>query len=324
MQNFLLILICFLFFSCATKEEIIPAGEIVKTTIYSDSIAGALLDENPEQSVNIYLPYGYYESNERYPVVYFLHGFGESNRYFEGQRASIDKAFYYGEKSFIFVEPNGGSSLGGSFYFNSEVSGNWEDYITKDLISYIDSSYRTKASKESRGIAGYSMGGSGAINIALNNPDLFNAVYVFSPGLLKDGELDTMLRSWGGNRRYINSYGAAASPNSTLDPMFEVPGETYDVEELNNQVVEKWYKIFGDHNKKVDDYLQSNDRLEGIKINVNVGDYYKWIVEGGVDFSRVLSERYVPHTFELGKGGHSLPYSFYTNNIIPYFSEYLK
>lgn len=320
----LILVVCILIFSCATKKETIPAGEIVKTTIYSESIAGALLDEKAEQSVNIYLPYGYHDSDERYPVVYFLHGFGERNRYFEGQRVKIDEAFYNGAKPFIFVEPNGGSSLGGSFYYNSEVSGNWEDYITKDLINYIDSNYKTKASKQSRGIAGFSMGGTGAVNIALSNPELFNAVYIFSPGLLKDGELDSVIASWNGNILYTNSYAAAASPNPDLDPMYEIPNVTYEDEAKNSEVINRWYKIFGDHKNKVDNYLKDPVRLDGIKINVNNGDSYKWIIEGGIDLSNILSERGVPHSFEFGQGGHNLPFSFYTRKIIPYFSEYLE
>lgn len=324
LKKILILVVCTLIFSCTTKSETIPAGEIVKATIYSESIANALLEENPEQSVNIYLPYGYHNSDNRYPVVYFLHGFGERNRYFEGQRVKIDEAFYNGAKPFIFVEPNGGSSLGGSFYYNSEVSGNWEDYITKDVISYIDSNYRTKATKESRGIAGYSMGGTGAINIAFNNPELFNAVYIFSPGILKDGELKTLLRSWNGNRYYINSYAAAASPNTALDPMYEIPYVTYEDEVKNSEVVDCWYKIFGDHKSKVDRYLKSGERIDGIKININNGDSYKWIIDGGIDLSNILSDKGVPHTFEFGKGSHSLPYGFYSKNIIPYFSEYLK
>jgi S-formylglutathione hydrolase FrmB len=84
---------------------------------------------------------------------------------------------------------NGTNKLGGSFYVNSSVTGDWEDFIAQDVVGYVDSNFRTLAQSESRGITGHSMGGFGALNIAMHRPDVFGAVYSMSPGLFDENGL---------------------------------------------------------------------------------------------------------------------------------------
>ena len=72
----------------------------------------------------------------------------------------------------------------GSFYTNSDLTGNWADFTAKDLVSFIDSEFRTMPDRESRGIAGLSMGGHGAIKMGMLYPDVFSSVYALSPAML--------------------------------------------------------------------------------------------------------------------------------------------
>ena len=58
----------------------------------------------------------------------------------------------------ILVATAGDSVISGSFYANSPVTGNWEDYVARDLVSYVDANYRTVAGPEARGIMGDWMG----------------------------------------------------------------------------------------------------------------------------------------------------------------------
>jgi hypothetical protein len=69
----------------------------------------------------------------------------------------------------------------GSFYINSPATGNYEDYIIKDIITYVDSHYHTLAERGARCLAGASMGGYGALYLSLRNPDKFNTVAALSP-----------------------------------------------------------------------------------------------------------------------------------------------
>jgi S-formylglutathione hydrolase FrmB len=67
----------------------------------------------------------------------------------------------------IFVASDQSTSYGGSFYANSTLTGNWADFTAKDLVAYMDSHYRTIASRNSRGICGHSMGGHGALKLSM-------------------------------------------------------------------------------------------------------------------------------------------------------------
>jgi pimeloyl-ACP methyl ester carboxylesterase len=63
------------------------------------------------------------------------------------------------------------------------VTGNWEDFVVRDVVRYVDDNYKTLPYPQSRGITGYEMGGFGALNLAMLHPDVFSTVYAISPGL---------------------------------------------------------------------------------------------------------------------------------------------
>jgi S-formylglutathione hydrolase len=171
----------------------LPAGaEVTHKVIPAPSLAGGLLEVPAEQLVAVYLPPSYGTTDRRYPVVYFLPGFGEAVPYFTqfgvSQGFLLDEAMnrLIGEgtvKEMIVVIPNGLTAAGGSFYTNSPVSGNWEDFIVRDVVGYVDRTYRTIPRAAARGLSGHSMGGTGALDLGMRHPDVFGAVYALSPGL---------------------------------------------------------------------------------------------------------------------------------------------
>lgn len=69
------------------------------------------------------------------------------------------------------------------------VTGNWEDFVINDVVNYVDQNFRTIQKVQARGIAGHSMGGFGALNIAMRHPDIFSCVYGMSPGLFDNNGL---------------------------------------------------------------------------------------------------------------------------------------
>ena len=162
-----------------------PSGEIVVNRLYSASLG--IREEKILKSA-VYLPPGYESSEDRYPVIYYLHGFTASD---SSQIARnhidklLDRAIATGKiQPTIMVIPNQHTLYRGSFYTNSSLTGNWADFTARDLVSYIDKNYRTIPSRESRGIAGHSMGGSGSIKIGMLFPDVFSIVYALSPAVL--------------------------------------------------------------------------------------------------------------------------------------------
>lgn len=329
MNKFLILLLLPLAFSCVTKSESFPQDDgLVMEIMESREVNRGWIEESTEQIVNVYLPPSYESDTEkRYPVIYFLHGFSQSPNQLANRRTFLNSYFKSDEslREFIIVEPNGNSILGGSFYWNSPASGNWESFIVKEVVSVIDRKYRTISQKESRGIAGFSMGGTGAMNIALRNPDMFNAVYAFSAGILADGDMDMLQRSWGASRPYNNSYGAAASPDKSIgEPYAEIPNSTYEDSAENDRVISNWYTVFGNMDEKTSAYLESGDTLAGIGIHANEQDSYQWIPKGSLDLHRILTEKGIEHQFELGRGMHALPRGVIDQYLIPFFTEHLE
>jgi S-formylglutathione hydrolase FrmB len=83
-------------------------------------------------------------------------------------------------KEVILVNPDAFTKYDGSMYSASPTSGDWETFIAEDLVKYIDSHYRTVATREARGLGGHSMGGYGTVRIGMKRPDVFSSLYIMS------------------------------------------------------------------------------------------------------------------------------------------------
>lgn len=121
-----------------------------------------------EMPYRVLLPAGYDRSTGRYPVLYLLHGLdGSHTDWTERTRLAAHAA----GRGLIIVTPEGGNS----WYVNWHEGKNerWEDYVVRDLVAEIDARYRTQPRAETRWIAGLSMGGYGAVRLALKYPDVF-------------------------------------------------------------------------------------------------------------------------------------------------------
>ena len=94
---------------------------------------------------------------------------------------TIEGAFALGAKEMIVVLPDSKTVHNGSMYSSSVTTGDFEKYIAHDVVAYIDAHYRTIPNRESRGLAGHSMGGYGASRIGMKHPDVFGSLYIMSP-----------------------------------------------------------------------------------------------------------------------------------------------
>ncbi len=131
-----------------------------------------------EKPLTITLPDNYEES-KNYNVVYVLHGFSGNHTDWTKLTNIEQLADQY---NVIVVNPDGNF---GSWYLDSEVdkTSQYETYIAEDVVDYIDSNYSTNRSKTGRAITGLSMGGFGALHIAINHPHRFAAVSAMSAGV---------------------------------------------------------------------------------------------------------------------------------------------
>jgi enterochelin esterase-like enzyme len=186
-------------------------GQLFERTIPAPSLRGNLLGEPVEQDILVYLPPGYASGSESYPAVYFLPGYDTRvsallDGTYQGFSLAVAMDQLIGRgtiEKMIVVVVNGRSVLGGSFFANSPVTGNWENFLVRDVVRYVDKNYKTIPFIEKRGIAGHSTGGTAALHIALRHPNLFSAVYSISPGLF-DGEAEP-LRTWFGKGPLVDS-----------------------------------------------------------------------------------------------------------------------
>jgi enterochelin esterase-like enzyme len=153
-------------------------------------IAGAALKANLEgnavdRDVMVFLPPSYQkDQSRRYPVVYALHGFFVGAQQWGKEihvPQTIEGAFALGTKEMIVVLPDSKTLHNGSMYSSSVTTGDFENFIARDVVAYIDSHYRTLPARASRGLTGHSMGGYGATRIGMKHPDVFGSLYIMSP-----------------------------------------------------------------------------------------------------------------------------------------------
>jgi putative esterase len=160
-------------------------SQVIDRELASKNFAGNKLGISPVRKMIVYLPAGYDGSAKRYPVIYFLPTPFESYRApFDKRNARglFDRAIAAGViDQFILVCVDMTTPLGSSWYVNSPVTGNWEDFMIQELVPYIDANFRTLPNRNSRGIAGDFMGGYGALRFGMKYPDVFGSVYALHP-----------------------------------------------------------------------------------------------------------------------------------------------
>ena len=158
---------------------------VERIKVHSAAIEGNLEGEPADRDVIVFLPPSYQHDTARhYPVVYALHGYFIGAEQWAGEihvPQTIEGAFAQGAGEMIVVLPDSKTVYLGSFYSSSATTGDFERFISHDLVAYIDAHYRTLPTRESRGLVGHSMGGYGASRIGMKHPDVFGALYIMSP-----------------------------------------------------------------------------------------------------------------------------------------------
>ncbi|MCW3838078.1 alpha/beta hydrolase [Sphingomonas canadensis] len=156
---------------------------VQKIAVHGPSIEGNLEGNSADREVFVILPASYAKQpKRRYPVVYFLHGFtatAEGYMKYLSAAQAADTAFAKGQEM-ILVLPDSYTRHGGSMYSSSTTIGDFETFVARDLVAYIDGHYRTIAKRESRGLSGHSMGGYGTMRLAMKHPGVFSSYYAMS------------------------------------------------------------------------------------------------------------------------------------------------
>ena len=324
------------------------SGKMINDEMHAISLEGNLIGDSPKRNILVYLPPNYDKQPEvRYPVVYLLHGFsgpGNQTWMIENQglrmnmRIIMDKLIAEQKvRPMVIVMPDGRNKFGGSFYTNSITTGNWEDFATRDLVSFIDEKYRTISKAASRGIAGHSMSGYSAVKLAMKNPDIYGSIYATSPCCLDAyPNVNTpsrfmieasAVKSWEEieratflSRTFIAS-AAAFSPNPAKPPFFadfpvKVRGEPDAVAE---QALARW--LANTPMWMIDQYRANLKRLRGIAFDVGTSED---LLNSIRQFSGALKRNKIEHLFEEFDGDHIDKTAVrIETRIMPFFSRTL-
>jgi S-formylglutathione hydrolase FrmB len=234
----------------------------------------------------------------------------------------------------IVVLPDSKTAYGGSFYSRSAASGDFETYVTHDVVQYIDSHYRTLPDRLSRGLVGHSMGGYGAARLGMRHPDVFGALYIMSgcclspmqPNALNAQDAATLaaLKSPADAAtlpfplRAALATAAAWSPDPQRPPLYlDLP---YRDGVLQAEVVAKWTA-----NAPLAFFDQTVSNLrQYTAIAIDVGDQDGLRVDAA-KFHDALDSYGIRHTFEIYPGTHTSHVAFRVqNNVMPFFSQNLK
>jgi S-formylglutathione hydrolase len=318
-------------------------GKVQRITVHGDSLVGNLAGDTPDRQVSVYLPPSYAASRKRrYPVLYLLHGFtdsddhwfGLSGQHFVNVPTAADKAFGSGSREFIIVMPNAYTRYLGSMYSSSVVNGDWEAFVARDLVSYIDGHYRTLPTRASRGLAGHSMGGYGTLRIGMKYPDVFSSLYsmnpccldpLFDPPLLAvelAAKVQTAedVQKAGFFTKAMLASAAAWSPNPRNPPLyFDLPVKDGHVQQ---DVTARW--VANAPLAMVHQYIPALKKYDAIA--VDAGDKDLGNIAGTVRaLDQILTDYGIAHDFEIYEGDHLNRVSQrLETNVLPFFSTHLE
>ena len=208
---------------------------------------------------------GSYTSNKKYPVVYLLHGYGGNQTDWIKNAPVI--SLYADQYNIIIVCPDGNV---GSWYLDSPVDSSWkyETYISKELVSWIDSHFSTISNRSGRAITGLSMGGHGALYLAIRHQDVYGAAGSMSGGV----DLTAFPANWDIAKR-LGAY------------------ETH---------VESWKQ----HSVVNLTHLLKPASL-AIDIDCGVDDFFYKV---NMNLHEILLQARIPHDFTIRPGAHDWPY----------------
>ncbi|MEM9532511.1 MAG: alpha/beta hydrolase-fold protein [Pseudomonadota bacterium] len=300
----------------------------------SEVLAGNPWEDPTSRELCVYLPPGYHEGDQRYPVVWYLAAYTNSGasapnwRGFEENVFSrVDRLIRGGEIGPVIVAaPDCFTTLGGNQYVDSPSLGRYASYLHRELIPLLDGEFRTRSGREHRAVVGKSSGGFGALHSVMRFPQYWGAVashagdvgfgLVYQPEfplcaqrLTAAGSVDKFLRQfWATEKRGAPDFAAlmclclAASydPNPQRPTDIQLPF-SLDTLEIDAQRWDRWCAF--DPLTLVEEYADPLKSLQAVYIDVGDRDEYR-IQYGSRRLSKRLSALGVQHHYEEFQGTH--------------------
>ncbi|HVY63536.1 MAG TPA: alpha/beta fold hydrolase [Gammaproteobacteria bacterium] len=320
--------------------DVVPGAKAVKVErvkIHGASLEGNLEGNAVDRDALVLLPPSY-DSNRtrRYPVVYALHGYTIGAEQWSKEihvPQTVEGAFAKGAREVIVVLPDSKTLHLGSMYSSSGTTGDFENYVARDVVAYMDAHYRTIPQRASRGLVGHSMGGYGASRIGMKHADVFGALYIMSPCCMSARDAAVPFGGQGydalatiktaadteklpfGLRAQL-AVGSAWSPNPQNPPLYmDLP-----IGANEKAVLAKW--AANAPLAFVDQYIGGLRQYRAIAIDV--GDQDELRVDAGK--LHTLLEGYgIANGFTIYSGTHTSAVAFrFQDFVIPFFGKNLS
>ena len=287
------------------------------TSVKADAITASFY--SPALGYNMYyeivLPPSY-ESNpdSTYPSIYFLHGFGADYSWYSTLIDVFEGMMVTGEvRESVLIKLDGFVlPYLGSMYTNSEYNGQFENYIVQDLITHIDQTYQTINIPSYRAIMGHSMGGYGAVKLAVKFPELFkiaashagaiafeNLIPDLLPVLLEETGILGYQPFNGTVSLFMFSAAAAFSP-----ALNNLPYNVNLPVDADGNVIEDVWQLWLQHDpltlaEDSDEYLKTQ------RFYLDCGDQDSYLFYNHSNsFSDLLEEKNIHYTYEIYPGDH--------------------
>jgi enterochelin esterase-like enzyme len=321
---------------------------VERIKVHGASLEGNLEGEPADRDVILFLPPSYAKAkHRRYPVVYALHGFSIGAEQWTHEihvPQTIEGAFAQGAQEMIVVLPDSKTAFGGSMYSSSAAVGDFEKFVARDLVAYIDAHYRTIADRQSRGLVGHSMGGYGATRIGMKYPEVFGSLYIMSPCCLSPRPggpppgMDAQ-KFADAEKKFEAEVAAMKSPADAADlPFFtkvqlasaaawspdpQNPPLYFDLPvkdgEPQPKIEAKW--TANAPLAFIDQYIGNLKQYHAIAIDVGDEDGLRFDTE---HLHKALDSYGIRNSFEMYHGTHtSAVADRFQNHVLPFFSENL-
>ncbi len=324
-------------------------GKVLIKKHKSEVLRNNPLNDPFERDLIVYLPPDYEEnSGEKFPVVYVLTGFTGRGKMMLNDEAftpnfaeRMDKLISEEKiKPMIAVLPDCFTHFGGSQYINSTATGRYEDYITQEIVLFVDENFRTIADKNSRAVMGKSSGGYGALIMAMRRADLFGLACSISgdayfelcylPDFPKafraiKGEPEKFLADFWANEKKgkndfsgVNIIGMSAcySPNPDSVYGYDLPFEL-ETGEIREDVWQKW--LAHDPVRLAEKSVENLKSLKLLFLDAGTKDEFALDI-GAKILNKKLRELDIPHVHEEFDDGH-FKISYRYNRSLELISE---
>ena len=330
--------------------EVVSGAKPVKIEhikIHGAALEGNLEGDAVDRDAIVFLPPSYENDKKRhYPVVYALHGYSIGAEQWSHEihvPQTVEGAFAKGSHEVIVVLPDSKTVYNGSMYSSSATTGDFENYIARDVVAYMDAHYRTIPSRQSRGLVGHSMGGYGASRIGMKHPEVFGALYIMSPCCMSPmagggpGPADQM------KERAIASEKNVANAKSPADLAAQSPGFAaaqyataaawapdpknpplyFDLPTKDGVPVPEIVAKFTANSPLsfVDQYIGNLKQYRAIAMDVGDQDGLRF---DAIKLHTIFDNYGIANSFEIYSGTHtSAVADRFQNHVLPFFSKNL-